>query len=53
MLRIWFTTDRNAKPVAYRVSYKQMRCFRIGLDEAKLMVATGKAVEMTAPPPWK
>ena len=53
MIKIWFTTDRYARPIAYRVSYHQMRCFRISLDEAKLLVATGKATKMTAAPPWK
>lgn len=42
---ITFTADKNGKPIAYREGYN-LRYFRIGYDEAKLMIATGQAIEI-------
>ncbi len=50
MSKVSFTVDKNGKPLAYRVSYKQMRNFRISWDKAKLMIATGEAEEVAYHP---
>ena len=44
--QIAFTTDKNGKPIAYRNSPVQMRWFRIGYEEAKLLIATGQAEQV-------
>lgn len=44
--QIAFTTDKNGKPIAYRNSPIQMRWFRIGYEEAKLLIATGQAEQV-------
>jgi len=48
--QIAFTTDKRGKPRAYRVDMAQMRNFPIGLDAAKLLVATGQAVKVAFKP---
>lgn len=43
---VLFTTDKNGKPLAYRRSLQSgIRYFRISYDEAKMLVATGQAIE--------
>ena len=43
-----FRTDKNGKRTAYRFDRSQHRSFRIGLDAALLMIATGAAQEEMA-----
>jgi hypothetical protein len=42
-LQIFFTTSKAGKPLAYRWSGLQFRAFRIPLDDADIMRATGTA----------
>jgi hypothetical protein len=44
--QIAFTTNMRGTPLAYRVSMQQMRHFPIGVEEAKLMISLGRAVEV-------
>ena len=44
--QIAFTTIKGGRPVAYRWCSRGMRWFRMGMDEAKLQIATGAAVEV-------
>ncbi len=48
--KISFSTDKHGRPLAYRVSYMQMRNFRIALDKAKFMIANGEADEVAYHP---
>jgi hypothetical protein len=42
--RVAFTSDKRGRPIAYlRTSSSPMRWFRIGYDEARLLVSTGRA----------
>jgi len=47
---IWFQVDRNGKPRAYTFSRRQFRSFPMGMDEAKLLIATGQAVQTSGHP---
>lgn len=42
-IAIFFTTSASGKRLAYRWSGIQLRAFRIPLDEAEIMRATGTA----------
>lgn len=46
LTQIAFTTDRHGRPLAYRDSRLAMRYFRVSVDEADLLIATGQAVEV-------
>jgi hypothetical protein len=46
MLRIAFTTDKNGREIAYRVGKHMLNHYRTGLDEAKMLVATGQAQQV-------
>lgn len=49
--RIQFTTDKHGKPIAYR--HESLICHRrIGYDRAKLMIATGEAIEIPFEPSY-
>lgn len=48
--QVTFTTDKNGKPLAFRDCRLAGRYIRIGLDEAKLLVATGQAVQVSHRP---
>jgi hypothetical protein len=41
-----FTHTAKGIEIAYRYSPAQMRFFRVGLDEAKLAIATGSGVRI-------
>lgn len=41
-----FTADKHGRPLAYITYQATMRWFRIGLDEAKVLVATGAAEQV-------
>jgi len=45
-MQIAFTADKIGRPVAYRWCLIQHRWFRIGLDDAKIKIATGTAREV-------
>ncbi len=47
---IRISTDKNGKKLAYRISIKAMREFRIPVDEAELMIATGNVNEVVYGP---
>ena len=49
-VEIFFQTDRNGRRVAYRWSRMQFRSFRIGLDEAELLIATELAIVLPGHP---
>jgi len=49
-VEVWFTTDKHGRPVAYRWSRMQFRSFRIGLDEARNLVATEQAIVLPGHP---
>ena len=44
--KIAFRVDKRGKPLAYKYSPATQRWFRIALDEAQLMLSTGKAVKV-------
>ena len=46
---IYFQTTKKGQPRAYRVSRMQMRSFPMGYEEAKIMVATGQAIDIGLP----
>jgi hypothetical protein len=46
---IYFQTDKNGTPLAFRWSRRQFRSFRVSMDKAFMMVATGEAKVITAP----
>lgn len=48
-MEIYFRTMKNGKQRAYRVSRMQMRSFPMGLEEAKMLVATEQAVDIGRP----
>jgi len=43
--RVAYTEDKKGRPIAYRVSYQQMRNFRISLEKAAELVAEGAVVQ--------
>lgn len=47
---VWFQTDKNGRVAAYEFSRRQFRSFRIGLDEAKLLIATEQAIQTNGHP---
>jgi hypothetical protein len=47
---VWFQTDKNGRVAAYEFSRFQFRSFRIGLDEAKLLIATEQAIQTDGHP---
>ena len=49
-LQIFFTTSTSGKRLAYRWSGLQFRAFRISLDEAEIMQATGTADVLSGHP---
>lgn len=48
---IKFQTMRNGRPAAYRWCWLAGRWIRIGNAEARLLIATGQAIEAGAPAP--
>lgn len=46
-ISIFFRIDKNGRRTAYRLDRQVMRNFRIGLDEAELMISTGAGREET------
>lgn len=48
--QIWFQTTKTGKQTAYYFHREGMRSFRIGLDEAKLLIATGQADQIDGHP---
>lgn len=46
--QVAFTADKYSRPIAYRwsIAGASARWFRIGYDDAKVLVATGKAREV-------
>lgn len=45
-LQIAFTADKRGRPIAYYWSRPCMRWMRMGLEAAKVDVATGNAIEV-------
>lgn len=45
---IKFTTDHRGRPAAFYWSTCGMRWLRMGLDKAKLLIATGAATQVAA-----
>lgn len=45
-MQIAFTTDKNGRPIAYRWSPLSCRWMKIGIDAAKLRIASGMAREV-------
>lgn len=49
-VEIFFQNDKHGRKVAYRWSRMQFRAFRMKLDEAELLVATGQAIKLDGHP---
>jgi len=55
ILQIAFTTDKNGRPIAYYLSKACLgswRWIKMGIDAAKVAVATGEAVEIPYARNW-
>jgi hypothetical protein len=49
-LSIFFEVDRGGRRLAYRWSGRQLRAFRMGLDEADTLIATEQADRLDGHP---